>query len=238
MKYFCKSAFILFVLLLAFNSLSAQIVINGYNPRRIKMPNAQNSISISYGYSMWGDGNHVPVNGYSYSRSFYHSGFGDPLSAEKENISVGINIGYEKRLTNLFSLKGSLSSTKLETGTSTRIDLITTDKSRFTQFGLYGKYSLTKDLNKTVQFQWLFGPEVIYAKRDVFIQDYVLNDSEIPETYRQHVQVLEVAAVTGLGLSIKITNALSLISEGMIGVSLPGTGLKVTTSLAGLKYNW
>jgi hypothetical protein len=237
MKHLYTITFFL-AFLLAFQSADAQIVINGYNPRRYSVASGLNALSISYGYVVWVDGNHVSLPGYSSSKAFFHSGFGDPFSVEKGNVSVGLGVAYERKLSQKFAVKGAFSTAKLHTGTASRFDFDAVDKSRLTQFGVYAKYSLTKNPDSRFQFQWLAGPELVYAKKDVFIQDYVLDEASEPRTFRQNVSVLEGALVTGIGAAFKLNSSLALVSEGMIGVSLPGSGFKSTNTMLGVRYSW
>jgi hypothetical protein len=233
-----KVVFFLLSVLLLSSSVNAQIVVNGYNSRRYHdVSGPRNAVSVSYGYNVWIDGDNVPLPGYSSSRAMFHR-IGDPYSIEKSNISLGINLGYERQLSNRFCLKVAFSTTKLTTGATKRIDLMTTEKSKFTQLGLYGKYTLNKDLQRKLQFQWIVGPELIYARKDVIVEEYVLDENSDPEKYHQDITIAEAAVVTGLGLSYHLSKSIGVFSEMMMGVSLPGNGLKSTVSSLGLKYNW
>lgn len=231
--------FLLFLGVLVMSAgVDAQIVVNGYNPRRYHDASGpRNAVSVSYGYNFWVDGDNVPLAGYSSSMAMFHR-IGDTYSFEKSNVSLGISMGYERQLSNRLSLKGAFSTTKLTTGVTQRIDLMTTEKSKFTQLGLYCKYTLNKDLQRKLQFQWIVGPELIYARKDVIVEEYVLDENSDPEKYHQDITVAEAAVVTGLGLSYHFSKSIGVFSEMMMGVSLPGNGLKSTVSSLGLRYNW
>ena len=219
------------------NSLSAQIIVNGYNPTRNLTEGPGHALSISYGNIIWVDGDNVPLPGYSSSLSGFHD-FSTVFSIEKANVSTGITVGYERQLTKMFAVRASFSTAKLTTGAVSRLDLIATDKSKITQLGLYSRYSLTRNLKHRFQFQWLAGPELLYAKKNVFVEEYVVDETSTPQTYNQNITIVEGAVVTGLGLSFRVSNAFTLFSDGMIGISLPGKGLKTTNSGFGLKYMW
>lgn len=220
------------ILSLLFSNLSAQIIVNGRSPVRYYSSGPQNSLSISYGNIFWVDGENVPLQGSSYSMQQFHN-----PSVENMNRSLGLSVGYERVLARKIALRAAFSTAKLITGLQSREDLITTDRSRIAQLGAYFRYSLTKNPDNRFQIQWLAGPELIYVKKDVLIDGYVEGEGK-PDNLRQNVSILEGAAVTGLGLSFRISNAFSLFSDGMVGVSLPGKGLKMTNSGIGLKYNW
>ncbi|MBC8053481.1 MAG: hypothetical protein H7Y13_10500 [Sphingobacteriaceae bacterium] len=232
MKFF-KIIFTVLIFALTLIDASAQIIINGRNPRRYNSSGPSHGVSLSYGNIFWVDGKTVPLKGSS------ASGFpmGDPFAIEKMNIAYGIILGYEKALSEKFAIKATFSTSKLITGLSARADLVTADESRFTQLGFYSRYTLTKEPKHRIQFQWLAGPEIIYVKKDVLVQDYA-EDNGTPGPYRQDISIVEGAIVTGLGISCRISNAFSLFSDGMLGISLPGKGLKVTNSGFGLKYSW
>lgn len=229
-----------FLILLPFQLLSitvdAQIRVNGHNPKRNFFPGPQQSLSVSFGSILWVDGKNVPLAGYSAPLADFHD-IGDLFSVERYNIGTGVNIGYERNFSDFVSLRAAFATGKLITGATGRIDLITNDKSSISQLGIYSRFSLTKDLKKVLQFQWLVGPELIYAKKDVLIEEYVLDEASAPDSYRQKVQVVEGALVTGLGISVILSGKFSLFSDGLVGVALPGNGLKITNS-GGLKYHW
>lgn len=237
MKQIFNRFFIFLAFQFLYSNITAQIIVNGRNPTRYRSSVGGNAVSISYGSIFWVDGENIPLPGYSSSMSFFHRGF-DPFSVEKMNVSTGITLGYERPLSSKFSLRAAFSTAKLVTGIVGRSDLITTDKSKITQFGLYSRYTLTKNSDKKLQFQWLVGPELLYVKKDVLVEDYMIDESSSPKNYRQDVSIIEGAIVTGLGISFKLSNSFSLFSDGMVGISLPGKGFKSTNSGFGLKYNW
>ena len=236
MKSILKRVFILQIFVLSIFDVSAQIVINGHNPRRIEAPDLKNAIVVSYGNVLWIDGENVPLTGYSSSRESLH-GLRDPHSIEKKNVSVGMNVGIERYLSPKVTLRAALYIAKLATGLANRDDLIAEDESRIMQFGLYSKYALTKNSRHRLQFQWLAGPELIYVKKNILIDEYVEN-GEAPVPYRQNISILEGAIVTGLGISFRVSNAILIFSDGMLGISLPGAGLKTSNTLLGLSYRW
>jgi|GEM_PF-5455837 len=239
MKRIARSSFVFFLFYSISTAASAQIFIEGHNPRRGRGASSglRSEISVSLGSLLWVDGKYTPLPGYSSSQSGFYI-IGDPFSLEKYNISFGLNIGYQRYLSELFSVKTILSSTRLYTGLEGRTDLNVEDKSRISQLGVYGSYSLTKNLDHRLQFQWLFGPELIYVNKNVIVKDYVLSEDDIPEDYRHKVSILDGAVVTGLGISLRLTKTLSLFSDGMMGLSLPGGGFKMTNSGFGLKAGW
>lgn len=233
MKINCKVIFTLLMFVMVLSDVFPQIVINGHYSRRYLSSISRNAISISYGNILWIDGENVPLAGHSYSREAFPS----VGNFENRNISTGINVGYEKTISARFGIRTSFSTAKLTTGLTERADLIAHDKSRFTQLGLYSRYTLTKDLRRRFQFQWLAGPELIYARKNVLIEDYVEGE-EAPHPYRQDISIIEGAVVTGLGISFRVSDAFCLFSDGMVGISLPGKGLKVNNSGFGIKYTW
>jgi len=237
MKQIFNGFFIYLAFQFLYNSVTAQITINGHNPRRYRYSAAGNAVSISYGSIFWVDGNNSHLPGYSSSRSSFHDA-SDFFSIEKMNVSTGVTLGYERTLSHKFSLRAAFSTSKLTTGFKSRFDLIGTDKSRISQVGLYSKYTLTKNEDRRLQIQWLVGPELVYVKKDVLVEDYMVDESSTPGNYRQNISIVEGAILTGLGISFKLSNSFSLFSDSMIGISLPGKGFKSTNSGLGLKYNW
>ncbi len=232
-----------FVLILyTSNSVIAQIVINGPKPTRDRYSGSTSAITVSYVYNRWIDEDNEPVPGYSNPLEAFHATPSDPFGVEKNNVSKGINIGYERQLRSNMGLRFAFTTSKLKTGIDQRKDLIVTDKSRLFQLGVYGKYSLLGNSSKRLQVELLAGPELIYANKDFLIKEYVnVLDPEpnaVPADYRQIVKVLEVAVVSGLGISYRITNSFAIFSEGLVGISLPGSGLKISNSGVGIKHTW
>ncbi|MFD2160893.1 hypothetical protein ACFSJU_00675 [Paradesertivirga mongoliensis] len=228
-----KIIYISFLYFFLVNDAAGQIVINGRSPVRYSSAGHKNSLSISYGNIFWVDGKNVPLSGSSYSlRSSYNPGFED-----NTNHSMGITVGYERTVARRFTLRTAFSRSKLATGMRNRADLITTDRSRITQLALYSQYSLTRNINRRFQFQWLAGPELIYVKKDVLVHDYVDGEGD-PKHYRQNIAILEGGIVSGLGASFQISDSFCLFSNAMVGVSLPGRGFTATSSGLGLKYMW
>ena len=179
----------------------------------------------------------MPLPGYSSSLSFFH-GVNDPFSIEKMNVSSGISLGYERQLSPRFSVRTAFSTAKLVTGITSRFDLLVTDKSKITQLGLYSRYTLTKNPARRLAFHWLAGPELVFVKKNAVVEEYITGESDDPENYHQNISIVEGAIVTGLGISLKISNSFSLFSDGMVGISLPGKGFKSSNTGLGVKYNW
>ncbi|HEY1025543.1 MAG TPA: hypothetical protein VGE26_10290 [Sphingobacteriaceae bacterium] len=237
MKQLIRSFFVFLAFQLFYYSADGQIIVNGHNPKRDFFAGPQQSLSISYGSILWIDGKNIPLAGYSEPLADFH-GIGDLFSVEKYNFSIGVNVGYERNLSDLVSVRGAFSTGKLFTGIGGRLDLITHDKSSISQLGLYTRFSLTKNLKRRLQFQWLVGPELLYAKKDVLVEEYVADETSTPDNYRQNIKVVEGALVTGLGISLRLTKKFSLFSDGMVGIAMPGNGLKLTNSGIGMKYHW
>ena len=242
MNHLLKLPFIILFICFLFNSAIAQIVINGQKPTRDRSIASKSAITVSYVYNSWIDENNEPVPGYSESLEAFHTTPSDPLGVEKTNVSTGINLGYEKQLRSNLGVRAAFATSRLKTGIDKRKDLTPTDNSRIYQVGFYGKYRFLANSSKRFQVELLAGPEFIYANKNVMIKEYVnVLDPEpeaVPADYRQIVKVLEVAAVSGLGISYRITNSFILFSEGLIGISLPGTGFKISSSGLGLKHTW
>jgi hypothetical protein len=230
------------IALLGFTATSsAQIIINGNNPnRRYAHKSASeipsNAVSISYASVFWEDGKNVPLQGHSITLD--DSELYDGFSVEQWNFAVGVQVAYDKKITDRFLVNLAFSTARMVTGTSLRLDLDATEKSRFSQLGIYASWSLTKNLDHRFQFQWLAGPEVIYANKRVTISDYVTEDKPEPATYYQNLNILEVSAVTGLGISLRVFGNCNLYSNVLGGKSFPGNGLKLTNTGLGLKIGF
>lgn len=182
------------------------------------------------------DGKQKKFKGYSSSMSDF-SIVNDFVSFDKFDYSSGLFLGFEKGITDRFSLKGHLFYASMLSGLSTRTDLAIPDnKSKFFQMSAYSSLSLTKDRGKILSFQWLIGPEIIYAQKDLIIKEYMETSESEAVDYHYKESVMEVSLVTGLGASIRVMEKLSLFSDGLIGISLPGKGIKVSSHNIGLKY--
>ncbi|TZF86144.1 hypothetical protein FW774_03585 (plasmid) [Pedobacter sp. BS3] len=225
------------VFLLICLSSKAQIHINGRNPSRSFWGGPQNAVSLSFGNIIWVDGKNVALPGYSEPLKAAHT-FGDFFSLERYNYSSGVKVGYDRKLSDKFSLRTAFLIARLVTGLVSRTDLITNDKSRIAQLSVLASYLLTKNTDHRLQFQWLLGPEFLYANKNVTVSQYMVNDDDTPENYNQKIAIGEVGIVTGLGISFRITEKFALFSEGTMGISLPGKGFKWSNSGIGLKYNW
>lgn len=240
MNQYSRSVIILIVFCLACTSTEAQIIINGPKPTRERFWGESKSLTVSYVYNRWVDVNNDPVPGYSKPLELFHSSPSDPFGVENNTVSTGINLGYENQLRAKFGLRISLTASKLKTGINQRKDLMVTDESIYSQLSLYGKYLLSKRPAQKFRVELLAGPELIYARKQALIEQYVNvlePEFEIGD-YRETVKVLEVAAVTGLGFSYRVSDSFAVFSEGLIGVSLPGTGFKISNSGVGFKYLW
>lgn len=240
-KLYTRS-FIFFLLIFSgIGNTFSQITINGPRPKNLYRGSGGGlSVGVSYGYILWKDSKQKEFPGYSQSMSDF-SMFNDifnagNLSLDKVNYSRGLFFGGEKTITDRFSLKSHLFFANMWSGLESRVDIESTNKSKFFQFAVYSSLSLTRDMNKRLQFQWLAGPEIIYANKDVLIKEYVAGENSAPEDYHYKEAVVEGAIVTGLGISVRITEKFVLYSDGLVGVSLPGTGIKVTSNNIGLKY--
>jgi hypothetical protein len=233
-----KLLFTVFLLQFTYHLAIAQIIVNGHNPSKFNRGDAgpANSFSISYGYVIWVDGNNVPLPGYSAPEAAYH--LENLSTGESNNGCYAINAGYERRISDYFSLRLSVISAKLINGILLRADLNSYDKSRISQVSLYSRYSLSKNPKKRMQLAWLAGPELIYVKKDVLINDYVLDENSTPQQYHQDITIMEGAAVTGIGLSYKLSDHVSTFTDVLAGISLPGKGFKFTNSGFGLRVGW
>lgn len=233
------SSIILFLAIITIaNDIHAQIIMNGRNPSRYGTSNSGGSaLSISFGPNIWADGGATPIPGYSSSLADFHS-FGGILSLEKANFTQGLNLGYEKNVSERLAVRASFYTANMTHGAASRLDLLTTDKSKFTQLGLYARYTLTKNMDRRIQFQWLLGPELIYARKDMIIAEYVLDETATPQPYHEDITITEVALVTGPGASCRIAGGISLFTDSMFGLSFPGKGFKLTQTGLGLKYSW
>jgi hypothetical protein len=240
MNHLLKPPLICILICFFFDNAIAQIVINGHKPTRDRYFGARSAITVSYVYNSWIDENNEPVPGYSEPLEAFHTNPSDPFGVEKTNVSKGINLGYEKQFRSNLGLKVAFTTSKLKTGIDQRKDLIVTDKSRLFQLSAYGKYRLLSNSSKRFQLDLLGGPELIYANKDFLIKEYVnvLEPESDKGDYRQIVKVLEVAVVSGLGVSYHITNSFTIFSEGLIGISLPGAGFKISNAGLGLKHTW
>ncbi len=237
MKQLAQIIFLLAIVMLA-NDINAQIIMNGRNPSRYGISNSSgSSVSISFGPNIWADGNANPIPGYSSSLAGLHS-FGSIIPLEKANFSSGLNFGFEKTISEYLAVRASFYTASMTHGAASRLDLLTTDKSRFTQFGMYARYSLTKNLDHRIQFQWLLGPELVYAKKDMIIEEYMPDQTATPQPYRENIAITELALVSGPGISCKIAGGIALFSDSMFGISFPGKGFKLTQTGFGLKYSW
>lgn len=236
-KLYTSSVLFLLFLFLNVGKVFSQIVING--PRPINLYNQGGGelyVSLSYGYNFWKDGKQKEFKGHSSSVAEYGL-FSDFISFDKFDYSSGPFLGLEKGITDRFSVKGNLFYAKMTSGLSTRADLeISDDKSKFFQMSAYSSLSLTKDKGKILSFQWLIGPEIIYAQKDLIIKEYMESSESESVDYHYKESVMEVSLVTGFGASIRLMEKLFLFSDGLIGISLPGKGIKVSSHNIGLKY--
>lgn len=237
-KLYASSILLLLVLFLNAGNAFSQIVINGPRPKNLyKGSGGELYVSLAYGYNFWRDKKQRAFPGSSASMIEFNF-INDiiPISIDKFDYSQGLSFGIEKRITDAFGIKAHLFHAKMYSGLSTRSDLEVEDKSKFSQVGIYGSLTLTKDKDKKLQFHWLLGPELILAKKDVLIKDYMENEKASPVDYHYQENVTEGAVVTGLSLSFRIAEKFTLYSDGLAGISLPGTGIKVTSHNIGLKY--
>ena len=236
MYKFLIKIFLLIVIIFSYGDTFSQIVINGPRPQNLYHGSGGGlAVSISYGYILWKDSKQRDFSGSSASLVNYRF-LEDVISIQKLNYSTGFFLGGEKMFTDAFTVKAHVYYSKMHAGISARSDIESVDKSKFTQLAFYSSLNLTKDQSKRFQFQWLAGPEILYAQKNVLIKEYVEDENSIPEDYHYKESVLEVAIVTGLGLSFRITDNFSLFSDGLIGISLPGKGLKITSNNIGIKY--
>ncbi|MFD1631569.1 hypothetical protein [Pseudopedobacter beijingensis] len=233
---------LLFLLFFCWNvgNIFSQIVVNGPRPVNLyQTGGGEVSVSVSYGYNFWKDKKQKAFPGSSASLSDYNIVNDIIPSIDKFDYSSGVFLGLENKVTSRFGIKGSLFYGKMYTGISTRVDLDTeNNKSSFFQIGAYASFTLTKATEKRLQFHWLLGPEVFFAKKDIMIKEYVEKADAEAVDYHYKESAVEGAIVTGLGLSLRITDSFTLYSDGLAGISLPGTGIKVTSQNIGLKYKF
>ncbi|OAQ38495.1 hypothetical protein A5893_13805 [Pedobacter psychrophilus] len=225
----------LLVIILLFISyqVNAQIFINGKGPRNSYGAGGKTAISISYGSLFWNDSQQKEINGSTAGLEDFNvlsfSGF------DKFNYNISLRIGLEKGLSDKISIKSYLTTGRLFNGVLIRPDLEVTDKSRIIQLSTYGNLILSKP-EKKFKFHFLFGPDFMYVKRDALIKDYITAENSVSDDYQIDENIFEVGVSTGLGLSYDISNHVVIFSDGLMGISLPGGGLKISNSGLGLKY--
>ncbi len=217
-----------------FFSSKAQIIVNGKNTYRPYFNNAQSSISLSYGVLVWVDAKQKSLNGYSVTREAFHNdSFTNSL--KKFNVNHSLRFGFEKGITDKISIKTHVLSGKLITGASLRSDLSVVEKSNIFQLSTYGNLILSR-ANKKFKVHYMFGPEFMLVNKDVLIAEYVEEAGDTPNDYHEKETIFEVGLTTGLGFSYNFSKHLGIFTDGLIGISLPGGGFKLTSSGLGVKY--
>lgn len=226
---------ILLVAILCLKS-KAQIVVNGKSTYRPYYSNAKTAISISYGSLFWNDSKQKDLVGYSESLEVFHDDF-FTTGLRRFNYNASLRFGFEKGFTDKFSLKNYLVAGKLYTGVGFRPDLISVDKSNIIQLSTYANLILSQS-HKKFKISYMLGPEFMLVNKNVIISDYIENPNDTPDDYNQKETIFEVGIATGLGFSYDFSTHFALFTDGVIGLSLPGGGLKITNSGFGLKYNF
>lgn len=234
------SSFIFFLLIFSgIGNTFSQITVNGPRPKTLYRGGGGDFYaSLSYGYILWKDSKQREFPGYSQSKADLSvvGGMISDVGFDKFNYGRGIFFGGEKAITDRFFLKSHLFFANMWSGLESRADIESVNKSKFFQLALYSSLSLTRDMDKVLQFQWIAGPEIIYANKDVLIKEYVKEKDAAPEDFHYKETVVEGAIVTGLGVSIRLAEKFTVYSDGLVGLSLPGKGIKVTSNNTGIRY--
>jgi hypothetical protein len=233
------SVVILLILSMTCMKLHGQVVINGNNPylRSTGDDPPKQAVGIAFTSLFWVDGRNQLLSGYSASLTDYRFA-ADRFASEKRTASYGVAIGYSRMLSRKMWLNVSFCYTKMTTGLSRRADLLAEEHSSLSQIGGYGSFRLGKNPGRRFGICWLLGPELNYVRRKVNVRDYVEDPADIPAPYRQDVTVLEGSVVTGPGVSFRASAHLSLFSNALMGISLPGKGFKCTLPALGLEYGF
>ncbi len=230
-----KRFFQLFITFGIFISTSkAQIIINGPKPYNPYSSGSKNAISISYGSLFWNDVKEVDLRGYSESLASLHD-YKWNKNLKNLLFNMSLRLGFEKGISDKFSIKTVMVAGKLYTGASLRTDLLVTEKSKVFQVATYGNLILSRP-EKKFKVHLMFGPEFMLVNKNAIIAEYVLKQGDVPAEYNQKETVFEVGVTTGLGFSYDISQHIGLFTNGLIGVSLPGGGWKLNGSGLGLQY--
>ncbi len=216
------------------SSGNAQIIMNGKSTYRPYFNSTKDAISISYGSLFWNDPKEKELQGYTEGLEAFHD---DDLNRYLKNLNfnVSLRFGFEKGISEKISIKTVLLTGKLYTGASLRNDLLVNQKSKVFQFSTYGNYLLSRP-EKKFKVHFMLGPEFMLVNKDVLILQYVEKEGDTPDDFNQKETIFEVGLTTGLGFSYTFGKHIALFTDGLIGVSLPGGGLKITNSGFGLKY--
>lgn len=229
MKRFTILASLLF---LGFTSSKAQIVVNGRSTYRPYFNNAKSGISISYGTLMWQDSKQKQLDGYSEPVEGYVYGVND---IGKFNYNASLRFGYEKGISEKFSIKTYLLTGKLYTGLLGYDDSNLIEKSKVFQISTYGNLFITRT-DRRLKVSFMLGPEFMLVNKNVLIHSFKTKSEDIPDDYNLRESIFEIGLTTGLGFSYDINNHFSLFSDGLLGFSLPGGGFKITNTGIGIKY--
>jgi hypothetical protein len=215
---------------------TAQIYINGGNPSRYGA-NSYNgsSISVAYGNVIWFDGAYTRLEGYSLPlKPFYNPE--NQRVIEKLNIASGVSIGFETNISRRSSLFTSIFTGFMSTGSRFNDALLVSDdKSTLSQIATYFQLTLSSP-EKRLKINWLIGPEILYARKRIVVEEYVTPENQEPKQYNEDLKIIEGALVTGLGLSYDISRALSLFNNSSVGLAFPGNGIKGNLTSIGIKY--
>jgi len=211
----------------------AQIIVNGKSTYRPYFNNSKSALSISYGSMLWIDAKGKDLLGYSESLAPFHNEF---LKSNRSKLhqNFSLKFGFEKGISNKFSVKTYLLTGKMYTGSFYRPDLIAREKSNVVQLSTYGNYVLSRPVAK-IKAHLMAGPEFMTVNKNVIIFEYVEKEGDVPGDYNQKETIFEVGLTTGLGLSYDLSNHFTLFTEAMLGFSLPGGGFKFFNG-SGLKY--
>lgn len=215
-------------------SSRAQIIVEGKNTYQSYFNNTQSAVSISYGGLFWVDAKQKDLFGYSKSREPYKNDSFSKL-VKKFNVNQSFRLGFEKGISEKFSIKTYITMGKLITGASLRADLSVSEKSKVFQLSTYGNLILSKPKRK-FKVHYLFGPEFLLVDKDVIIRGYIEKQTDTPTDFYEKESILEVGLTTGLGFSYDISHHIGLFTDGLIGFSFPGGGFKATSSGCGLRY--
>jgi hypothetical protein len=231
-----KHIYILFLLLFVIaKSSKSQIYINGKGSYRPYLSQSRSTISVGYGSVFWNDSKQKVLAGSSEGLEDLNIGLISGF--QKFNAHTSIKLGFEQGFSDKFSIKNYLVFGNLYTGYNYRLDLISKDKSSIIQLSTYGNLTLSQPQRK-FKVHFLFGPEFMYVKYDVLISKYKENEEAEAVDYHVDESVFEVGLGTGLGFSYDFSSHVGIFTDGLIGISFPGGGLKLSGTNIGLKYTF
>jgi hypothetical protein len=215
---------------------TAQIYINGGNPSRYGA-NSYNGSSISLAYStvIWIDGAYTRLEGYSLPLEPFYNPENQSV-IEKLNVASGLSIGFETNLSRRLSLYSSIFTGFMSTGSTLNgALLVSDDKSTLSQIATYFQLTISSP-EKRLKIHWLIGPELLYARKRLIVEEYVTPENQEPKQYNEDLKIIEGSLVTGFGLSCDVSRSFTLFNNSSIGLAFPGKGFKGNFTSIGVKY--